>query len=266
MHTKVILLTGLFAALGASGCQSIGNQSRNLAVQAGKMPTQQLTLGELQLARGRAYLDAELTTPAIGQFRLAQQDPQTLAAASNGLGVAYARLDRHDLAERYFAEALAAEPGSERYARNLAMLRGTQPALAVLPAQALTPAKAETLHQAEAKPSFRLVRLSRGEVHIGNPGAKEIDAAPPAKLAANEEEAVITVIGPRRTRPAYPLIVKLDQIPGLAQARAEHRPIAMTLMPSARSAAFKRPVAKAAQELQNRAKIAAYPIVVDLTR
>lgn len=59
MNTKAILLTGLLAALGASGCQSMGNQSRNLAVQAGKMPAQQLTLGELQLARGRAYLDAE---------------------------------------------------------------------------------------------------------------------------------------------------------------------------------------------------------------
>lgn len=268
MNTKAILLTGLFAALGASGCQSFGNQSRNLAVQAGKVPTQQLTLGELQLARGRAYLDAELTTLAIGQFRLAQRDPQTLAAASNGLGVAYARLNRHDLAERYFTEALAAEPGSERYARNLAMLRGTQPALAVLPVPAPAPAteKAETLHQASAKPSFRLVRLSRGEVHIGSPGTTEMGAAPPAKLAANQEAAVITVTGARRARPTYPLVVKLDQIPGLAQARAEHRPIAMTLLPPARSAAFQRSAAKAAQEPKNTAETAAYPVVVDLTR
>lgn len=229
MNRKAILLTGLFLALGASGCQSLGNQSQHLALYAGKRADEQVSLGEMQLARGRAYLDAELTTLAIGQFTLARQDPRTLAAASNGLGVAYARMGRYDLADRYFAAAVTAEPDSARYLRNLAALRGSLPALA----RAAAPSPAPAAAAASARPGLRLVRLSRGEVHIG--GSAPVGAAP-ARLASRDQAPVIRVIGPRQPAARFPVVVKLDQLPGLAQAQAERRSFAMPLLAPARPA------------------------------
>ncbi len=268
MNTKAILLTGLCTVLGASGCQSIGHQNRNLAIQAGLAPTQQLSLAELQLARGRAYLDSELTTLAIGQFRLAEQDPQTTAAASNGLGVAYARLGRHDLAERYFSQAVAAEPGSERYVRNLAMLRDNRPALANLAPKSQLPSAADAPTTTDARSGVRLVRLSRGEVHIGGSASTAPDVLRTAKLASNDGQAVITVIAPRRPRPAYPVVVKLDQLPGLMQARTEQRALAMNLLAPAlpRPKAGSPQPARAVRKGQVAITTATYPIVVDLSR
>lgn len=233
MNRKAILLTGLFLALGASGCQSLGNQSQHLALYAGKRADEQVSLGEMQLARGRAYLDAELTTLAIGQFTLARQDPRTLAAASNGLGVAYARMGRYDLADRYFAAAVTAEPDSARYLRNLAALRGSLPALARAAAPSPAPAAAAAAAAASAHPELRLVRLSRGEVHIG--GSAPAGAAP-ARLASRDQAPVIRVIGPRQPAARFPVVVKLDQLPGLAQAQAERRSFAMPLLAPARPA------------------------------
>lgn len=177
-----------------------------------------------------------------------------------------ARLGRHDLAERYFAGAATAEPGSDRYARNLAMLRDTHPVLAALPDQPSPLAKEEALRPAPVKQGVHLVRVSRGEVHIGGSSPVDTRAAPLVKLAAKERSAVITVIGPRRARAAYPVIVKLDQLPGLAQARAERRPLAMTLMSSAQIAAFRLPLAKAAQKPEWPFKTGASPIQIDLRR
>jgi hypothetical protein len=265
MNRKTILLAGLCAVLGTAGCQSMANQSRNLSVQAGNQANVQLSLGELQLARGRAYLDAELTTLAIGQFRLAQGDPQTLAAASNGLGVAYARLGRHDLAERYFNDAVTAEPGSERYARNLAMLRDSLPSGTRFAAMQPSPASAAV--PSAMTPGLRLTRISKGEVQIGGP-AVLVSASPAPKLAVNDEKAVITVIG-RRSRPAYAVVVKLDELPGLALAKTEHRPFTTNMLAPQLT---RRPTivlerAPGSRKPAHRpATVQAYPIKVDLTR
>lgn len=262
MNRKTALLMGICAVLGTSGCQSISGQSRNLAIQAGKAPTAHLSQAELQVERGRAYLDAELVTLAIGQFRLAQQDPRTLAAASNGLGVAYARIGRHDLAERYFSQAVVAEPGNGRYARNLAVLLDSRPASTQLAAAKPQEApKAAVAPLPQARPGLTLVRVSRGEVHIGGSAPKPTVAAPSVKLAANDGKAVITVVAPRRPRAAFPVVVKLDQLPGLAQARIEQRPLAMNLLASLPGASV-----KSAATARAPAKDASYPIVVDLTR
>src|SRR3546814_14347739 len=56
---------------------------------------------------------------AIQQFRLAALDPGSAAEAFNGLGVAYARLGRADLAERYFRMALSMDGANPRFAANL---------------------------------------------------------------------------------------------------------------------------------------------------
>ena len=63
--------------------------------------------GNSDLAMGRqALADGQYGT-AIAALRFARLDPACSAEATNALGVAYARIGRDDLAERYFREALA---------------------------------------------------------------------------------------------------------------------------------------------------------------
>jgi tetratricopeptide (TPR) repeat protein len=71
--------------------------------------------GRAQLADGRPGL-------AIASFQRALTNGEQVAPALNGLGVAYARLDRDDLAERFFREAMAVDPANSRYSENLALL------------------------------------------------------------------------------------------------------------------------------------------------
>lgn len=71
---------------------------------------------------GRTQLDAANYGLAIQSFRKALARGVEAAPALNGLGVAYARIGRTDLAERYFRQASAADPGSQRYADNLVVV------------------------------------------------------------------------------------------------------------------------------------------------
>ncbi|KHK92323.1 tetratricopeptide repeat protein [Novosphingobium malaysiense] len=74
------------------------------------------------LDRARKELTAGNLAAAARLFRLAQRDAETLADASNGLGIVYARLGRHDLADRYMRMAAALEPANPRFAANLQRL------------------------------------------------------------------------------------------------------------------------------------------------
>ena len=86
------------------------------------------------LDRGRAQLDAGLDALAIESFRgQLRLDPEN-ADAYNGLAVAYGRIGRDDLAQRYFETALAKDPMNSRAQTNLARLNGEKfamPAMAV---------------------------------------------------------------------------------------------------------------------------------------
>ena len=74
------------------------------------------------LQQGRAQLGAGLDALAIESFRTEiRQNPEN-ADAYNGLAVAYDRLGRSDLAQRYFETALAKQPGNAKIQANLAKL------------------------------------------------------------------------------------------------------------------------------------------------
>lgn len=76
------------------------------------------------LQRGRAQLDAGLDALAIESFRAEiRQNPES-ADAYNGLAVAYGRIGREDLAQRYFETALAKDPQNQKAQHNLARLTG----------------------------------------------------------------------------------------------------------------------------------------------
>lgn len=124
------LLLGCAAALGA--CQATG--APGLARNGIERPAP----GETDL--GRAHLAAQRNGLAIEAFNRALVFGEPAAPAFNGLGVAYARLGRADLAYRFFTQASTADPANPLYARNLATL--TQSAvftLAALRPQAARP-------------------------------------------------------------------------------------------------------------------------------
>jgi len=107
---------------------------------------------------------------AIESFQAALAGGEPVAPALNGLGVAYARLGRGDLAQRYFQEAMAADPAEQRYADNLTrLLRSPSFALqssAAIAAQAEKDSAA-LLAKAESGAAIgKLQRVSRAEVHI----------------------------------------------------------------------------------------------------
>ena len=120
------------------------------------------------LEEGRAALQEGNLSAAVASFRVAQLDRATRADASNGLGVAYAKLGRPDLAERYFQAAITADPENTRFVANL--LRLQQQSLAARRANADA-----ALAAAQPVPAVResaemlagnVERISRGEVRI----------------------------------------------------------------------------------------------------
>lgn len=81
---------------------------------------------EQRLADGRNHLRAGRLAGAIDAFRQASYHPATAAEAANGLGIAYDRLGRSDLAKIHFEKALSIAPEEPRYHRNLAKFEGKE--------------------------------------------------------------------------------------------------------------------------------------------
>lgn len=71
------------------------------------------------IAAGRTFLAEQNYGLAIARFRDALAFEAGSAAANNGLGIAYASIGRDDLARRYFERAVAADPQTAAYQRNL---------------------------------------------------------------------------------------------------------------------------------------------------
>lgn len=169
------------------------------------------TAGSLE--EGRAQLRAGNVSAAVGSFSIALLDPATRAEASNGLGVAYARLGRQDLAERYFQGAIMAEPANTKYVANL--LRLQQQVMLASRASAFEAAAmaraAQPRSQGEQLVSGRVNRVSRGEVlvharsHLGNA---------PAIAVAYRDEAAEKPVEPAALAggaAAYPVRVALPE-------------------------------------------------------
>lgn len=108
-----LVLAALATSLG--GCQSLVNAfdfSRNSSAS-------QYQIGQGDLDEGREHLRAGRVGNALAPLHRAALNPQTSGDALNALGVAYAKLGRADLAERYFLAAVKTDRENERYAANL---------------------------------------------------------------------------------------------------------------------------------------------------
>jgi tetratricopeptide (TPR) repeat protein len=106
------------------------------------------------LQRGRAQLAAGLEALAIESFRAEIRFNPDNMDAYNGLAVAYGRIGRNDLAQRYFEIALAKDPLNVKVQANLHKLQGNdrfevQQAVAahIIPAQEPVTVTASNLNQ-----------------------------------------------------------------------------------------------------------------------
>lgn len=116
---RALTLMVLAAPLGA--CSSF--LGIHLTRHAPKLPaaTEQASATPASPATegGRKHLAAEQPGLAIEDFQKALTSGEPIAPAANGMGVAYARLGRYDLARRFFEQAMAADPADARYAENM---------------------------------------------------------------------------------------------------------------------------------------------------
>lgn len=131
-------------------------------------------------SQGRMELDAGRPGAAIEKFRAALGADEPIAPALNGLAVAYARVGRLDLAQRYFEQAAAAAPEDLRYQANLAAVIQERMLAAQIASKRMAEVEAAEARKRTALLQDRpgqLQRISRGEVRIA-------DALPqPAPLA-----------------------------------------------------------------------------------
>ena len=118
---RKLLVCTCFAALG--GCQFLGSlHLTHRAPAAAAGDTQMASASQSYIHAGREHLRAGRPGLALDAFNLALAGGEDPAAAYNGLGVAYARIGRSDLAYRFFHKAVMSDPLNPVYARNLATL------------------------------------------------------------------------------------------------------------------------------------------------
>lgn len=174
------------AAVSLGGCQSFPLTSWMFRDSQPDRPAdQQLASNPTgALEEGRASLREGHLSAAVASFRIAQLDRSTRADASNGLGIAYAKLGRADLAERYFQAAILADPENTKYVANLLRLQ-QQTMLARRSSADEALAAAQTVPASQLADSALLAdnveRVSRGEVRIST--RAELGNAPAIAVA-----------------------------------------------------------------------------------
>ena len=253
-HTKTLKMATCAAALiGLSGCQSVLN-TLGFNSSASSRPALAQAIGEPDLVAGQEALRAGNISQAIASFRLAMLDPGSQADASNGLGIAYARLGRADLAERYFLQATEIAPKGEKYAANLMRfyesdlartaqakaLRVQQAALARAndqPTDGLadlgqTPASAmrgpilvvdrgdQGSVEGGAKMANQQTRPARGVIHLvqrGTGPAQIAHSAPDKLIGSASSDQTPIIIGSRNTA-KYPVRLGIEEVKGSAPA------------------------------------------------
>lgn len=237
-------LAGLaLTATALGGCQSIFGS--NSMAQHDLSDIDMTDYFAERLAMGKRHLEAGRPTRAITAFRQASYDPRFAGEAFNGMAIAYDRIGRADLAARYFANAVAAAPEDERFARNLARLEGKGVIIPhVMPdAQPVDLAVRETAPdvrgsvtiearpmalsgavRVEKAPETRVARLSRAEVAVGEATTPVVRTAAvrerPARITVETSRAERVAMRARRNaqaRKAYPIRIVLREQKTTAQ-------------------------------------------------
>ena len=225
---KMAAATGV--AFMLSGCQmlGIGGHSR-AALSADTMPVAD-SFGADQLNQGRQALLHGRTADAIDAFIIARSYPEHAAAAYNGLAVAYSRIGRNDLTERYFQAAVALAPQEDKYRSNLALFYSRN----VAPRAAAVAVAAEAVPVAQTAGTDALLagatpmvvarspnpvaarQLAGGITARTSPArlqrvsAKEVRVGAPAAATRVAHQPVIHV--GRTAAPVYPVRITLSDV------------------------------------------------------
>lgn len=186
------------AAFALSGCGTIqsifGSHSARMPELRMSAPMDAEAAIATATEEGRGHLDRGETGLAILAFQRAMSYGAPTPQALNGMGVAFARLGRYELARRYFREAAALAPSDERFAANLTRLNRS-PAFAMrrdgdiaaaLASVGEKPKEAakQTVASSEPQPD-RLTRVSSREYRVRT---LEPKAAPLIRSAAATSE------------------------------------------------------------------------------
>jgi thioredoxin-like negative regulator of GroEL len=193
----------------------------------GHRPEIQATTTELAgnsagaLEEGKEFLREGNVASAINSLRIARLDRATFGEASNALAIAYIRLGRNDLADRYFREAIQAEPENDKFAANLlrlqsqVMLARASAAAPAVPAAAMpAPAVAAATPAARQPTQDRLAsgmveRVSRSEVQVRS--RPDLGAAPTAVVAFRNTPVDSDKSPQAKTQPSYPIRFRLPE-------------------------------------------------------
>ncbi|MEZ5681359.1 MAG: tetratricopeptide repeat protein [Erythrobacter sp.] len=183
--------TVAIAAVMVAGCQSSPLAGWTFKKQdSGRMAANPTVDGLIVMEEGRQYLRQGNISKAVASFQLARLDKSTAAAANNGLAVAYAKLGRPDLAERYFRTAAMLDPAETKYVANLLRLQGN----------VMLAHRADTVRQlAMAGPAPEATSAPRGDaapVHRVSHGEFRITTAEPAGVPAMTIEARQAAVKP----------------------------------------------------------------------
>ncbi|WP_052761976.1 tetratricopeptide repeat protein [Aurantiacibacter luteus] len=288
MKTTQALL-GAISLVALSGCQGMPWQSAHSEARAPSTPDMSSYFAQ-RIHDGRRHLAAYRLAAAIEAFRQASYNPDFAGEAFNGMAVAYDRLGRYDLAERYFRQAVAAAPQDARFARNAARFDTAQlaragAAAAVQPQLAAAPAPAgaslgddirlEQLAREvgaelgagfEAGGAQRMQRVSTREVAISS----RDDWTARVNVAAQERPAVVHV-GP------LPRTLGIEEPVSMAATRDQAPVRVATVDGARRPAPVAAPVAAGSRFASQRGRVsvrvsgtlrsperAAYPVTVRL--
>jgi len=194
MKKAIRLLAALSMTAVLGGCQSFPLTSwmskERPAAAAKRSALAENKSGALE--EGKANLRSGNISAAVASFRIALLDPAARGDANNGLAVAYAKLGRADIAERYFRAAIEQDPNNPKYAANLLRLQ-QQVMLArshVTPAsgaQALAASANETRVASREALTGQATRISRAEVLIRSQPSTA--AAPSMAVVYRDPEA-----------------------------------------------------------------------------
>lgn len=217
---KTAALGLVLVSILTSGCASLFQRSGEFQItKIGPERTDDESSAFRALDAGRQALANDNFGAAIAVFREARLRSETAAEAYNGMAIAYSRIGRPDLAERFFRQAIANAPDDRRYYRNLARLHAqdSEKALRTTPnAQMVGTSDATSpgMHGGKARlmtsrdgnavirielPVSRLARMSPNEVQIGT----MVTAPQPSRALRTGVLAVAAAPSMRRRNPNY---------------------------------------------------------------
>lgn len=282
MNKAIRVSTCVLAALTLSGCQGFLH-SFAFNKKAERVEAPAAVFGQEELEQGRLALKSGHPARAIQQFRMAALNQETAPDAFNGLGVAYAKLGRADLAERYFKAAVTMDSSNPKFAANLdkfyrsplgtsamALAMRQKEAAAQL-AAAEKAAKEQGLLEQEVaverrgavtleKPAVTLARTSNRELRIAtrSPGAEAGDRQTLPTVAirnptpAKDEEAIEQAADTAEDKPAKKAAPPRISMLGMT-ASSDSYPVRIRLA---------KPDSSGAKQLRSRS----YPVRIPLGR